>query len=148
MWNKSKTPFSPSSEQQHPKQKASIMTSSYLTLPLFAAAYAYAHLPPGRSRKYVCNSLTYFLSPSFFCCTIQNAIKQKAMRVLKQRKMYESQRENLGNQSFNMEQANFATQMLKDTKTTVSTCKLQLQLLYVHHRSLVPIEFYTRASRT
>lgn len=42
------------------------------------------------------------------------------MRVLKQRKMYESQRENLTNQSFNMEQANFATQMLKDTKTTVS----------------------------
>lgn len=42
------------------------------------------------------------------------------MRVLKQRKMYESQRENLTNQSFNMEQTNFATQMLKDTKTTVS----------------------------
>ena len=55
------------------------------------------------------------------------------MRVLKQRKMYEAQRENLNNQSFNMEQANFATQMLKDTKTTVSTCKLQLQLHFVHH---------------
>lgn len=50
----------------------------------------------------------------------QNAIKQKALRVLKQRKMYESQRENLTNQSFNMEQTNFATQMLKDTKVTVS----------------------------
>lgn len=32
---------------------------------------------------------------------------------------YESQLENLRNQSFNMEQANFATQTLKDTKTTV-----------------------------
>ena len=51
---------------------------------------------------------------------LQNAIKQKALRVLKQRKMYESQRENLSNQSFNMEQTNFATQMLKDTKVTVS----------------------------
>lgn len=49
----------------------------------------------------------------------QNAIKQKALRVLKQRKMYEGQRDNLMQQSFNMEQANFATQMLKDTKSTV-----------------------------
>lgn len=37
--------------------------------------------------------------------------------------MYESQRENLLNQSFNMEQANFATQMLKDTKVTVDAMK-------------------------
>jgi charged multivesicular body protein 5 len=54
----------------------------------------------------------------------KNAIKQKALRVLKQRKMYESQRENLMAQSFNMEQANFATQMLKDTKTTVDAMKM------------------------
>ena len=33
---------------------------------------------------------------------------------------YEGQLENLRNQSFNMEQANFATQTLKDTKTTVN----------------------------
>lgn len=33
--------------------------------------------------------------------------------------MYEAQRENLSNQSFNMEQTNYATQMLKDTKVTV-----------------------------
>ena len=45
---------------------------------------------------------------------------QKALRVLKQKKMYEQQRENLMAQSFNMEQANFATQMLKDTKVTVN----------------------------
>ena len=51
---------------------------------------------------------------------MKNAIKQKALRVLKQRKMYESQRENLANQSFNMEQTNYATQMLKDTKVTVN----------------------------
>jgi charged multivesicular body protein 5 len=54
----------------------------------------------------------------------KNAIKQKAMRVLKQRKMYEQQRENLANQSFNMEQANYATQTLKDTQTTVQAMKL------------------------
>jgi len=33
--------------------------------------------------------------------------------------MYESQRDNLMQQSFNMEQTNYATQMLKDSKTTV-----------------------------
>ena len=34
----------------------------------------------------------------------KNAVKQKAMRVLKQRKMYENQREQISNQSFNMDQ--------------------------------------------
>ena len=55
----------------------------------------------------------------------KNMVKQRAMRVLKQKKMYENQLEGLRNQSFNMEQANFATQQLKDTKTTVcSVCGL------------------------
>ena len=53
----------------------------------------------------------------------KNAVKQKALRVLKQKKQYESQAENLRNQSFNMEQTNFATQSLKDTKTTVNAMK-------------------------
>ena len=50
-------------------------------------------------------------------------VKQRAMRVLKQKKLYENQLEGLRNQSFNMEQANFTTQMLKDTKTTVDAMK-------------------------
>ena len=54
----------------------------------------------------------------------KNAVKQKALRVLKQKKQYESQSENLRNQSFNMEQTNYATQSLKDTKTTVNAMKL------------------------
>ena len=54
----------------------------------------------------------------------KNAVKQKALRVLKQKKQYESQADNLRNQSFNMEQTNFATQSLKDTKTTVNAMKL------------------------
>lgn len=49
----------------------------------------------------------------------KNSVKQKALRVLKQKKQYESQVEGLRNQSFNMEQANFAHQSLKDTQTTV-----------------------------
>jgi charged multivesicular body protein 5 len=54
----------------------------------------------------------------------KNAVKQKALRVLKQKKQYESQADNLRNQSFNMEQVNYSTQMLKDTKTTVNAMKL------------------------
>ncbi|XP_003387851.1 PREDICTED: charged multivesicular body protein 5-like [Amphimedon queenslandica] len=53
----------------------------------------------------------------------KNMVKQRAMRVLKQKKMYENQLEGLRNQSFNMEQANFTTQMLKDTKSTVDAMK-------------------------
>ena len=34
----------------------------------------------------------------------KNAVKQKALRVLKQKKQYESQVDNLRQQSFNMEQ--------------------------------------------
>ena len=40
-------------------------------------------------------------------------VKQKAMRILKQKKMYEGQLEGLRNQAFNMEQTNYTTQMLK-----------------------------------
>ena len=50
-------------------------------------------------------------------------MKQRALKVLKQKRMYEGQLEGLRNQSFNMEQANFATQQLKDTKTTVDAMK-------------------------
>ena len=47
----------------------------------------------------------------------------QALRVLKQKKQYESQGDNLRNQAFNMEQTNYATQSLKDTKTTVNAMK-------------------------
>ncbi|XP_025202044.1 charged multivesicular body protein 5 [Melanaphis sacchari] len=53
----------------------------------------------------------------------KNSLKQKALRVLKQRKQYESQAENLRNQSFNMEQATYAVQSLKDTQSTVVAMK-------------------------
>ncbi|XP_077996545.1 charged multivesicular body protein 5-like [Glandiceps talaboti] len=54
----------------------------------------------------------------------KNMVKQKAMRVLKQKRMYENQRDSLMQQSFNMEQANYATQTLKDTKATVDAMKM------------------------
>ncbi|KAM3860668.1 charged multivesicular body protein 5 [Diretmus argenteus] len=54
----------------------------------------------------------------------KNMVKQKAMRVLKQKRMYEGQRDNLMQQSFNMEQTNYTIQSLKDTKTTVDAMKV------------------------
>ena len=50
-------------------------------------------------------------------------IQQKAMKVLKQKKMYEGQLEQLMGQQFNMEQANFTHQSMKDTVTTVGAMK-------------------------
>jgi len=66
----------------------------------------------------------------------KNMVKQKAMRVLKQKKMYESQLENLRNQSFNMEQANFATQTLKDTKTTVDAMKMGVKQMKKEYKKV------------
>ncbi|CAN9506385.1 unnamed protein product [Ophioblennius macclurei] len=57
----------------------------------------------------------------------KNMVKQKAMRVLKQKRMYEGQRDNLTQQSFNMEQANYTIQTLKDTKTTVDAMNVGLK---------------------
>ncbi|EGC32971.1 hypothetical protein DICPUDRAFT_56726 [Dictyostelium purpureum] len=53
----------------------------------------------------------------------QNAIKQKAIRVLQQKKMYERQRDQMANTSFNMEQTKFATESMRDTITTVAAMK-------------------------
>ena len=43
----------------------------------------------------------------------KNMVKQKALRVLKQKRQYEQQLEGIRNQAFNMEQTNYTTQMLK-----------------------------------
>eukprot|EP00158_Paraphelidium_tribonemae_P002080 Partr_v1_DN25106_c0_g1_i1_m76977 putative Charged multivesicular body protein len=54
----------------------------------------------------------------------KNAVKQKAMRVLQQKKMYEGQRDQMMQQSFNMEQTQFTTENLKNTITTVEAMKM------------------------
>lgn len=66
----------------------------------------------------------------------KNAIKQKAIQVLKQRKMYESQRDSMMQQSFNLEQANFATQSLKDTITTVETMKIATKTMKAEYKKV------------
>jgi len=50
-------------------------------------------------------------------------LKQRAMRILKQKRMYEQSRDQLMNQSFSMEQTNFAMESTKDTLSTVAAMK-------------------------
>lgn len=53
----------------------------------------------------------------------KNQVQQRALRVLKQKKMYDKQRDTLYNQSFNVDQTRFALQNVKDTVTTVAAMK-------------------------
>jgi charged multivesicular body protein 5 len=53
----------------------------------------------------------------------KQAMKQKALKVLQRRKMYESQRDQLQQQSWNMEQAGMMTDNLKNVMTTVDAMK-------------------------
>jgi len=52
-----------------------------------------------------------------------NSAKQRALTVLKRKKMYEAQRNSLLNTQFNVDQANFATENLKLTAITVDALK-------------------------
>jgi charged multivesicular body protein 5 len=52
------------------------------------------------------------------------AIKQKALKVLQRRKMYEGQRDQLQQQSWNMEQAGMMQDNLKNVMTTVDAMKM------------------------
>ncbi|VDM61189.1 unnamed protein product [Angiostrongylus costaricensis] len=47
----------------------------------------------------------------------KNMLKQKALRILKQKRMYENQKGQLDQQAFNMDQSNFAIQGMKDNQT-------------------------------
>lgn len=49
----------------------------------------------------------------------QDALKRRALQVLKQRKLFESQREQLYQQQFNVEQTRFTVDNIKDTVSTV-----------------------------
>lgn len=50
----------------------------------------------------------------------QEAAKKRAIGVLRQKKLYESQLDQLSQQSFNMEQANLTTENIRNTMTTVT----------------------------
>ncbi|EGG06877.1 uncharacterized protein MELLADRAFT_35807, partial [Melampsora larici-populina 98AG31] len=53
----------------------------------------------------------------------KTAMQQRAMRVLKQKKLYEGQLEQLQQQTFNMEQAIMTTDNLRNTMATVDAMK-------------------------
>ncbi|KAI3799598.1 hypothetical protein L1987_34897 [Smallanthus sonchifolius] len=53
----------------------------------------------------------------------QEAVKARAMRVLKQKRMYEGQRDMLDNQTFNLDQVAFASEGIKDAQQTMSALK-------------------------
>jgi len=53
----------------------------------------------------------------------KNAIQQRALRTLQQKRMYEGQLNQLAQQSFNMESAAIATENLRNTMATVDAMK-------------------------
>ena len=54
----------------------------------------------------------------------QNAIQERAIRTLKQKKMYEAQISQLTQQTFNMESAAIATDNLRNTMATLEAMKV------------------------
>lgn len=50
-------------------------------------------------------------------------LQRRAINVLKQKKMYQGQRDTLFNQQFNIDQTKFATEGIKDTQTTIAAMK-------------------------
>ncbi|KAI9825214.1 MAG: hypothetical protein M1826_007071 [Phylliscum demangeonii] len=59
----------------------------------------------------------------------KTAVKQKALKVLQHRKMYESQRDQLQQQAWNMEQAGMMQDNLKNVMTTVDAMKTTTKAL-------------------
>lgn len=55
---------------------------------------------------------------------MQDAIQQRALRTLKQKRMYEGQLNQLAQQTFNMESASLATDNLRNTMATVDAMKI------------------------
>ncbi|CEQ40559.1 SPOSA6832_02201 [Sporobolomyces salmonicolor] len=53
----------------------------------------------------------------------KSAVQQRALRVLKQKKLYEGQISQLQQQTFNMEQASITTENLRNTMATVDAMK-------------------------
>lgn len=54
----------------------------------------------------------------------QTAVQQRALRTLKQKRMYEEQLNQLQQQTFNMEQAAMTTENLKNTMATVDAMRV------------------------
>jgi len=66
----------------------------------------------------------------------KDGIKRKALMVLKQKKTYERQRDQLMQQSFNMEQTNYSIQTVKDTQVVVSAMKTGLKQMKKEYKKI------------
>ena len=62
--------------------------------------------------------------PPNSCLLTQDAIQQRALRTLKQKRMYEAQIAQLTQQTFNMESAALATDNLRNTMATVDAMQI------------------------
>lgn len=66
----------------------------------------------------------------------QEALKARAMRLLRQKKMYLGQRDQLYNQTFNLEQVAFASEGIKDAQQTLAAMKGAQKELKTHMKSM------------
>jgi charged multivesicular body protein 5 len=60
---------------------------------------------------------------------LYNSLKQRALHYLKQKKMYEGQRDQMMNQSFTLQQTQFTTQTMQDTMLQVGALKQAKQTM-------------------
>jgi charged multivesicular body protein 5 len=65
-----------------------------------------------------------YLLRSCLIVDVQTAVQQRALRVLKQKRMYENQLAQLTQQTFNMESAALTTENLRNTMATVEAMKV------------------------
>ena len=65
-----------------------------------------------------------------------SALKQRCLRLLKQRKLYEGQQDQLYKQNFNMEQANLTVDNLKNTIITVDAMKTTSKIMKQQYKQL------------
>ncbi|KAI6223069.1 hypothetical protein M3Y99_01439600 [Aphelenchoides fujianensis] len=63
-------------------------------------------------------------------------VKQKALRILKQKRQFENQRGQLDTQSFNMAQSNFAIQGMKDNQVTVAAMRSGLKTMQKEYKKM------------
>lgn len=68
--------------------------------------------------------MPYQCSRIFGLNVLQDAVQQRALRTLKQKRMYESQLAQLAQQTFNMESAALTTDNLRNTMATVEAMKV------------------------
>ncbi len=66
----------------------------------------------------------------------KQGLKQQAVRLLQQKKQYENQKGLMMQQTFNLEQTNFATETLKDTQVMVSAMQTSVKDMKQFHKTM------------